>query len=59
MERTADHLKENKVPLDGTTYRVGRRLTVDVKKEAFVGDKEADAMLTREYRKPFVMPQTV
>jgi predicted dehydrogenase len=57
MERTADHLKENKVPLDGTTYRVGRRLTVDVKKETFVGDKEADALLTREYRKPFVMPK--
>jgi predicted dehydrogenase len=59
MERTAEHLKDNRVPLDETTYRVGRKLTVDVKKEAFVGDKEADAMLTREYRKPFVMPQTV
>ncbi|HEX5273633.1 MAG TPA: Gfo/Idh/MocA family oxidoreductase [Gemmataceae bacterium] len=59
LERTAEHLKDNRVPQDGTNYRVGRRLTVDVKNEAFVGDKEADALLTREYRAPFVMPKTV
>src|SRR5262249_7713003 len=59
LERTAEHLKENKVPLDERNYRLGRRLTVDVKKETFVGDKEADALLTREYRKPFVVPEKV
>ena len=59
LERTAEHLKDNSVPLDETNYRVGRRLTLDPKKETFVGDKEADAMLTREYRKGFVVPEKV
>ena len=27
--------------------------------ESFVGDSEADAMLTREYRKPYVVPERV
>jgi predicted dehydrogenase len=58
LARTADHLKDNRVPLDETNYRVGRRLTVDVAKETFGSDQEANALLTREYRKPFVMPQT-
>ena len=49
----------NNVPFDGATYRVGRQLTVDPKAETFVGDKEADALLTREYRKPFVVPEKV
>jgi predicted dehydrogenase len=59
LERTAEHLKDNRVPLDETNYRLGRRLKVDVKNETFLGDKEADALLTREYRKPFVMPEKV
>ncbi len=59
LERTAEHLKDNRVPLDETNYRLGRRLTIDVKKERFVGDKDADALLTREYRKPFVVPEKV
>jgi predicted dehydrogenase len=54
--RMADHLKDNKVPLDETKYSLGRRLTLDVKNETFIGDKEADAMLTREYRKGFEVP---
>jgi len=59
LERMSEHLKENKVPLDSTSCHVGRRLTVDPRAEAFVGDKEADAMLTRAYRKPFVVPEKV
>jgi hypothetical protein len=59
MERTQEHLKDNKVPADGTKFQVGRRLKLDVSKEAFVGDREADALLTREYRKGFVVPEKV
>ncbi|MBN1347132.1 MAG: Gfo/Idh/MocA family oxidoreductase [Phycisphaerae bacterium] len=38
------------------SYRLGRTLTFDPKTERFVGDgaKEANAFVTREYRKPFV-----
>ncbi len=56
LERTQEHLKNNKVMVDGQQYRVGRKLTLDVSKEVFVGDKEANAMLTREYRKGFEVP---
>ncbi len=59
LERMQTHLKDNKVPLDSTNYRVGRKLAVDTKAETFVNDHEADRMLTREPRKPFVMPEKV
>ena len=53
-----EHLaKDNGLKLDGLTYRLGRKLTVDAKTESFVGDPEANALLTRDYRKPFVVPE--
>ena len=56
FDRMTAHLTDNKVALDQTRYRVGRRLKVDPVKEKFIGDKEAGAMLTREYRKGFEVP---
>jgi predicted dehydrogenase len=56
LERTQEHLKDDKVMVDGLKYRVGRKLPVDVAKESFVGDTEANALLTREYRKGFEVP---
>jgi hypothetical protein len=40
-------------------YRLGRKLHIDPSTETFVNDSEADAMLTRNYRKPFVVPESV
>jgi hypothetical protein len=45
--------------LANISYRLGRELTFDGAKEKFVNDKEADAMLTRKYRKPYVVPEMV
>jgi predicted dehydrogenase len=45
--------------LANISYRVGRRLHFDPVKETFLHDTEADAMLTREYRHPFVVPEIV
>ena len=59
LERMQDHLKDNGVKLDETEYMVGRHLKFDGKTESFVGDDEANAMLTREYRKPFEVPEKV
>jgi len=59
FERMRDHVKDNGVPLDGTTYRVGRVLEFDAKAEKFVGAPEADALLTRPARKPFDVPEKV
>ena len=57
--RMEEHLKDNSVKLNETNYRVGRRLTLDPKAETFVGDTQANAMLTREYRKGFEVPAKV
>jgi predicted dehydrogenase len=54
-----EHLRENKVDLDKIKCAAGRKLTIDPKAETFVGDKEADLMLTREYRKGFEVPSKV
>ena len=54
--RMEQHLTDNKVPLDETKYRIGRKLKFDPKTERFLGDKEADALLTRQYRKGFELP---
>lgn len=45
--------------LANISYRLGRELTFDGAKLKFVKDREADKMLTREYRKPFVVPDEV
>lgn len=55
--RMQEHLKdENAVALDGLEYRAGRRLVVDAEKETIRDDAEANALLTRKYRAPFVVP---
>ena len=48
-----EHLKDNRLKLSEMNYLVGRKLTVDPMGENFGTDKEANAMLTREYRKGF------
>jgi predicted dehydrogenase len=42
--------------LGNISYRLGRSLTFDGKAERFVGDSEADALLTRSYRAPYTLP---
>ncbi len=51
------HLDQNGVDLKKTPFRMGRELKVDPKTGHFVGDAEASKMLTRDYRKPFVVPK--
>ena len=40
-------------------WRLGRELKFDPATMKFVGDKEADLMLTRKYRTPYVVPEKV
>jgi predicted dehydrogenase len=56
LERVLKHLKDNKVDLDKTKIRAGAQLAFDPKSETFIDNSSADAMLTRDYRKPFVVP---
>jgi predicted dehydrogenase len=41
------------------SYRLGRKLEFDAKTQRFTGDAEANRMLTRDYRKPYVVPERV
>jgi predicted dehydrogenase len=43
-------------PLANISYRLDRKLTFDGDKERFIGDKRADRMLTRDYRRPYIVP---
>jgi predicted dehydrogenase len=47
------------VELADTPCRLGRALTYDAEGEKFVGSPEANAMRTRAYRAPFVVPERV
>jgi predicted dehydrogenase len=53
------HLSSAYCHLGNIAYRLGRKLHVNPSTESFVNDPEADAMLTREYRKPFVVPAKI
>ena len=53
------HLSSALAHLGNIAYRMDRVLTFDPAKEKFVNDKEADKLLTREYRKPYVVPDKV
>ncbi|MBL7223288.1 MAG: Gfo/Idh/MocA family oxidoreductase [Candidatus Brocadiae bacterium] len=44
---------------DSLKYQVGPVLTFDPTVEKFVGNDKANALLTRNYRKPFVVPDKV
>jgi predicted dehydrogenase len=59
FERMAQHLAANDVDLEKTKATLGLPLMMDPKVEKFIGNPDADAMLTREYRKPFVVPERV
>jgi predicted dehydrogenase len=45
--------------LANISYRLGRELRFMGEYEKFAGDSEADTMLTRRYRKPYVVPDEV
>jgi hypothetical protein len=57
--RFTEHLVANGVDVSETNYTLGRRLDFDSKGERFVGDDEANRMVSRDYRKPFVVPEQV
>lgn len=60
LGRMEEHLSSaNGVKLAEQTYRIGRKLAVDPKTEQFAGNAEANALLTRPYRKPFDVPEKI
>lgn len=57
--RMETHLAANQVDLKATPATLGAVLKMDVEKETFIGNKAANKLLTRDYRKPFVVPAKV
>ncbi len=53
------HLTCGLVHLGEIAYRAGRVLDFDPEAEHFVGDPEADKLLTKQYREPWSMPDPV
>jgi len=47
------------IHLANISYRLGRTIRFDPVKEEIISDVEATRLLTREYRAPFVVPQSV
>jgi len=56
LERTCDHLKANNVDPAKTQLTLGPWLEFDPGKETFIDNEDADALLSRNYRRPFVVP---
>jgi predicted dehydrogenase len=56
LDRTVQHLRDNRIDLEKTPLALGRLLSLDGQKETFVNNSQANALLSREYRKPFVVP---
>ncbi len=53
------HTSAGLAHLGNIAYRLKRQLKFDPSSETFPGDAEANAMLTRPYRAPFVVPEQV
>ncbi|MEQ1634001.1 MAG: gfo/Idh/MocA family oxidoreductase, partial [Planctomycetota bacterium] len=57
--RLFEHLQKNGVDLTKDRLRLGAELAIDAAKERFVGNDAANALLTREYRAGFEVPEQV
>jgi len=53
------HYASAHVHLANSAYRLGRTLAFDPKSERYIDDAGANAMLSRPYRHPFVVPEKV
>jgi hypothetical protein len=57
LDMLQNNLKAVNIDLNETTVAMGRDLKFDPATESFQDDKQADALLTRPYRKPYVVPE--
>jgi predicted dehydrogenase len=56
LDRLTAHLEYNHLTPDSLPVCFGEELQLDPKTLTFPGNKEANAMLTAEYRSPFIVP---
>ncbi|MEN6604351.1 MAG: hypothetical protein ABFD86_18225 [Bryobacteraceae bacterium] len=53
------HLSSAMCHMANISYRLGRNLAFDPAKETFGNDAEANGLLSRRYRAPYVVPASV
>jgi predicted dehydrogenase len=58
-ERAYEHLQANGVDFSASKPTLGAFLKMDPKSEKFTNNPQANSLLTREYRQPFVVPAKV
>ena len=56
-ERMLEHLRANQVDLNATRLTLGPVLKMDPSTERFLDHDDANSLLTRNYRQPFVVPE--
>ena len=59
FDRMAGHLDANGVDIAKDNLQLGLPLKFDPQQERFIGNDSANALLTRQYRAPFVVPEKV
>jgi predicted dehydrogenase len=59
LQRFEKHLEENALALDALHCQSGPALTFDPQGENFGSNEAANALLTREYRAPYIVPSTL
>ncbi len=59
FDRMAAHLEKNGVDITKNQVTLGVPLKMNPKTEKFIGNQAADALLTRKYRPPYVVPEKV
>ena len=57
--RMIEHLAANEVDVNIDKLTLGMPLKMDPKTEKFIGNDDANALLTRNYRDPFIVPEKV
>jgi predicted dehydrogenase len=59
FDRMAKHLAMNDVDITKDKVQLGVPLKMDTKTERFIGNDAANAIITRKYRAPYVVPEKV
>jgi hypothetical protein len=54
-----EHLGANEVDLSKTPVTLGAILKINSTRERFTNSEDANQLLTRHYRKPFVIPEAL
>lgn len=59
FDRMMEHLSANGVDLRATKATLGMFLSMNPRKERFTNNDKANRLLTRDYRRPYVVPERV